>query len=36
MCNILYPISLAVEEFSVYPVSRTEKKLGVGVNGINS
>jgi hypothetical protein len=36
MCNILYPISLAAEEFSVYPVSRTEKKPGVGVNGINS
>jgi hypothetical protein len=37
MCNILYPISLAAEEFSVYPISRTDKKPGVGVDGgINS
>jgi hypothetical protein len=36
MCNILYPISLAADEFSVYPISQTGKKPGVGVNGINS
>jgi hypothetical protein len=28
MCNILYPISLVAEEFSVYPVSRAEKTTG--------